>query len=182
MHQPTTNPLALIAVALAEAAGVARDDALAALATFAPVAGRLVTRVVNGVTILDDTYNANPASMDAAIDWLAGVAAARRAVVLGDMLELGPRSRELHEALGRRVAELDPELAVFAGRESRAASEECTRALGDRCRWTKSPEEAARLARAWMRPGDALLVKGSRGMRMERVVDALLGPGEADAG
>jgi len=173
---------ALIAVALAEAAGVARDDALAALATFAPVAGRLVTRAANGVTILDDTYNANPASMNAAIEWLAGIEAERRAVVLGDMLELGSRSRELHQALGRRVAELDPELAVFTGRESRAASEECSTALGDRCRWTKSPEEAARLVRGWMRPGDALLVKGSRGMRMERVVDALLGQGAADAG
>jgi UDP-N-acetylmuramoyl-tripeptide--D-alanyl-D-alanine ligase len=102
--------------------------------------------------------------------------------VLGDMLELGRESRELHEALGRRVAELDPELAVLAGRESRAASEECSRALGDRCRWTKSPEEAARLLRAWVRPGDAVLVKGSRGMRMEQVVDALVGTGGADAG
>lgn len=173
---------ALIAVALAETAGVARDEALARLATFAPVAGRLSVRVANGVTILDDTYNANPTSMNAAIDWLAGLAATRRAVVLGDMLELGPQSRELHEALGRRVAELDPELAVFAGRESRAASEECSTALGDRCRWTKSPEEAARLLRAWVRPGDAVLVKGSRGMRMEQVVDALTGTGGADAG
>lgn len=173
---------ALIAVALAETAGVSRDEALARLATFAPVAGRLSVRIANGVTILDDTYNANPASMNAAIDWLAGLAAQRRAVVLGDMLELGRGSRELHEALGRRVAELDPELAVFTGRESRAASEECSTALGDRCRWTKSPEEAARLVRAWARPGDAVLVKGSRGMRMERVVDALAGTGGADAG
>jgi UDP-N-acetylmuramoyl-tripeptide--D-alanyl-D-alanine ligase len=120
--------------------------------------------------------------MNAALDWLASVPGpGRRAVVLGDMLELGAGSEALHRALGRRVAELDPDLAVFAGRESRAASEECSTRLGNRCRWTKSPEEAARFLRQWIQPGDLVLVKGSRGMHMEVVVEALLGAGGANA-
>lgn len=173
---------ALFAVALGEAHGVPAAEVLEALRTFAPLAGRLVIRQRGGVTVADDSYNANPASMKAALEWLAATPVAGRwALALGDMLELGGDSESLHRALGRLVAELRPDLVIFTGRESRAASEECSAGLGDRCRWTKSPEEAARFLRDWIRSGDWVLVKGSRGMRMERIVTALLGPGDADA-
>ncbi len=174
---------ALFALALTAPCGVTSATALERLRTFASVAGRLVLRERNGITVADDTYNANPASMDAALRWFAthGVSG-RKAVALADMLELGADSRRLHEELGDRVADLAPDLAVFAGNESRAASEVCHTRIGDRCRWTESPEEAAQILRDWAQPGDAVLVKGSRGMRMERVVTALVGEADADAG
>ncbi|GJM44751.1 MAG: UDP-N-acetylmuramoyl-tripeptide--D-alanyl-D-alanine ligase [Gemmatimonadota bacterium] len=174
---------ALFAVALAHSAGVAAGEALDALRSFRPVAGRLVLRHHAGVLVADDTYNANPTSMSAALRWFASHSVhGRRALALGDMLELGPDSRALHEELGREVAALEPDLVVFCGPESRAASEVCSQVVGDRCRWTKSPEEAAPFFCAWLRAGDALLVKGSRGMRMERVVDAVLAREAPDAG
>jgi UDP-N-acetylmuramoyl-tripeptide--D-alanyl-D-alanine ligase len=107
----------------------------------------------------------------------------RKAVVLGDMLELGPRSTQVHTEMGAWAAGLAPDLVVFVGNESRAAFEEGTRRLGDRQRLRHVPdsEKAASLVSEWVRPGDVVLVKGSRGMKMERVVRALVGEGESHA-
>jgi UDP-N-acetylmuramoyl-tripeptide--D-alanyl-D-alanine ligase len=172
---------ALIALVLAEDAGVALDTGLARLATFAPVAGRLVTREHAGVTVLDDSYNANPLSMRAALAVLAERAATRKAVVLGDMLELGPESKKYHVDLGKTVAALAPDLTLFVGEESRAAFEEAAGRSGDTqtTRHADDSDSAARILEAWVRPGDAVLVKGSRGMKMERVVQALVPGGGA---
>jgi UDP-N-acetylmuramyl pentapeptide synthase len=134
-----------------------------------------------GRTILDDCYNANPASMSAALAAvIAGVggnaAAARAFAVLGDMLELGPQAEDLHRALGR---EAGGRLAgvVSLGDFARAVAEGA-RAAGlapDRAQVARTPEEAAAMMTSWTAPGDWILVKASRGMRLERVVDALRG-------
>ncbi len=173
---------ALFAVAMARYHGVPDAVALRRLATFRPVAGRLNLREWNGVTIADDTYNANPTSMRAALQWFfARPQEGRRCLALGDMRELGPDSRRYHEELGEFVAGQAPDFVVFVGEESRAASEVCRVRLGDHCRWTESPEEAAQTLRTRLNPGDSLLVKGSRGVRMENVI-ATLERGDVDAG
>jgi len=174
---------ALVALVLGEENGVPFEEGIERLRVFGGVGGRLVVSVHGGVTVVDDTYNANPASVGAALDWFEGLTAARKAVALGDMLELGDDSARYHRELGARVAELDPDLAVFVGPESRAAFREGSGRTGDpaRYRHVSDSDEAARALAAWVRPGDAVLVKGSRGMRMERVVRALAGEDASDA-
>ncbi len=171
---------ALTALALSKEAGVPLETGIARLATFAAVAGRLVVREHHGVVVLDDTYNANPLSMRAALAVLREREASRKAVVLGDMLELGAESKKYHADLGRWVAEMAPDLAVFVGEESRAAFEEAAGRSGDKQmnRHAVDSDSAARILESWARPGDAILVKGSRGMRMERVVRALFPGGD----
>jgi UDP-N-acetylmuramyl pentapeptide synthase len=131
-----------------------------------------------GRIVLDDCYNANPASMSAAIATVVGGAGgwARAFAVLGDMLEVGVESEEMHRALGReagvRLAGVVA-LGAFAGAVSEGA-----RAAGlaaERAQVAGSPEEAAAVMASWSAPGDWILVKASRGMRLERVVDALRG-------
>jgi UDP-N-acetylmuramoyl-tripeptide--D-alanyl-D-alanine ligase len=179
---PGTHQLrnAMFALAFGEALGVPLAEGIERLETFPGIAGRLAVFERRGATVADDTYNANPASMRVALDWLAGASAkGRKAVVLGDMLELGSASREFHERVGGWVADLAPDLALFVGEESRAAFEEGTRRMGDPSgfRHVSDSLEAARFLSNWIGPGDVVLVKGSRGMRMERVVAALKGEG-----
>ena len=172
---------ALFALALAEAHGVPAAAAAVRLATFTGVPGRLAIREHGGIVVADDSYNSNPSSIEAALEWLADQAAVgRKAAVLGDMLELGEDSEKLHAEVGGRVAGMDVDLALFVGSESRAAFEAGKGRLGDRCRHVPDADEAARFLRNWTRPGDTVLVKGSRGVGMERVVRALVPIAEGD--
>jgi UDP-N-acetylmuramoyl-tripeptide--D-alanyl-D-alanine ligase len=125
----------------------------------------------NGVTVLNDTYNANPDSVRAALATLKDIqSAGRKYVVLGDMLELGPRAAEEHEAIGREVARLGFEhLALFGPLAKNIA---VGSGLAGAKHFDSKPELISSL-RASVRSGDVVLVKGSRGMKMEDVVDQL---------
>ncbi|MFN8176543.1 MAG: UDP-N-acetylmuramoyl-tripeptide--D-alanyl-D-alanine ligase [bacterium] len=174
---------ALFAIAFAQAHGVARGEAARRLATFRGVPGRLALRTVAHVLIADDSYNSNPASARAALQWFEALPReGRKAVALGDMLELGADAPRHHEELGRSVAGARFDLAVFVGESARAAwtAASATLAPGS-CVHRATSEEAAALVAAWVRPGDAVLVKGSRGIRMERVVEALAAREESGA-
>jgi UDP-N-acetylmuramoyl-tripeptide--D-alanyl-D-alanine ligase len=173
---------ALVALALSRDAGVELEEGIERLRAFAGVGGRLAVSVHGAVTVVDDTYNANPASVAAALDWFAEHPAGRKAVALGDMLELGGDSARYHRELGARVAALGIDLAVFVGPESRAAFEEGSERGGAATmRHVADSAAAAQALARWVRPGDAVLVKGSRAMRMERVVEALAKKSDADA-
>lgn len=171
---------AAAAAALARALGFSFEEISAGLATARPFTHR--SRVVpgtGGITILDDCYNASPASMEAALATLASLKAAasgharRAAAVLGDMLELGAFEEEAHRTLGKRARE-SIDVVAFFGPRSLYAFEEFSSSV------SSSPSahftEIDSLL-AWLRPrlapGDVLLVKGSRGMKLERVVDEL---------
>jgi UDP-N-acetylmuramoyl-tripeptide--D-alanyl-D-alanine ligase len=165
---------AAAAAAAAIALGCTDREIAAGLATVRPVGRRLrLERLPSGVALLDDCYNANPASMTAALGTLAGLAApGRRAVaVLGDMLELGAFEAEAHRALGEEAARSVAILAAF-GPRSRATAD-AARAAGLDAFHTEDVEALVRWARATIAPGDVLLVKGSRGMKLERLVEAL---------
>lgn len=173
-HQLTN---ALLALALAVEEGLPLEVGLERLATFTGVAGRLGVKRHAGVSVVDDTYNANPASMAAALQWFGEwPCTGRKAVALGDMLELGKDSAKYHAELGAWVVERNVDLAVFVGAESRAAHEEAVRRTRDKSKFrhAEDSDSAARILEHWVRPGDAVLVKGSRGVRMERVVRALI--------
>ncbi|HEX7078729.1 MAG TPA: UDP-N-acetylmuramoyl-tripeptide--D-alanyl-D-alanine ligase, partial [Candidatus Eisenbacteria bacterium] len=173
---------ALAAIAVGDELGVPRALAAEALAALRPAKHRLELIQARGLTVLDDAYNANPASMAAALALLGSIEArgARRAV-LGDMLELGPASDALHEAVGRAVP---PAAWLYAAGAFAAAIERGARAAGvpkARARRFDSVPAMAAAVVSDAAPGDLVLVKASRGMRLERVVDALV-EGNAGAG
>jgi UDP-N-acetylmuramoyl-tripeptide--D-alanyl-D-alanine ligase len=173
---------ALAAAALAHAAGIAFADICQGLGQFVAYDKRLqIEQVVGGFKVVNDTYNANPSSMLAALETVQGLRGSHRAVaVLGDMLELGAESGGAHLVLGKTVARLgfDYLLAVGSFAEimvegARTAGMNVTRArvLADKdaivaCLQRLADEEA-------IGAGDWLLVKGSRGVRMETVIAAL---------
>ena len=166
---------ALAAAAVGVALDVPLEDIARGLAAARPVGGRGVWRRAGEVTILDDTYNASPASVRAALETLAARRAGRRAVVvLGDMLELGAMSDEAHREVGRLVAALPADELVALGRGAGLAVEAARAAGLANVHLAPSFEDTVAHLLKGLAPGDVVLVKGSRGMRMERVVDALV--------
>jgi UDP-N-acetylmuramoyl-tripeptide--D-alanyl-D-alanine ligase len=170
------NVLAGIAVAMD--AGVPLTDLVERARTLTPASHRgQVLRTPAGVTVLDDSYNANPLAVRRALEVIAAdTHATRRIAVLGEMLELGPESVRLHEECGRAVvtAHVD-RLVTVGGAPARAlglAAVAAGLAPGAVTHVAESPA-AADVTAALVQPGDLVLVKGSRGVRLERVVERL---------
>jgi MurE/MurF fusion protein len=161
---------ACAALAAAIGAGVALDTALDGLGRVRPAAMRSEIVAIDGRHVIVDCYNANPDSMAAALDLLHALSGDHRAVaVLGDMLELGDRSAAEHRAVGERARALGlPVIALGQYKDIVAAAAEAPAGAT-----TDDPADAAARALAMTRAGDWILVKASRGMRLERVVDAL---------
>lgn len=157
----------LAAVAAARAIGVRPTGAVTV--AFSGRRGER-TRLPNGVTVIDDCYNANPMSMRAALDDLAATAGeGRRVAVLGDMLELGPEEAHFHAEIGAHAATLGVELLVAVGPRSRAIAD----AFDGETQVVTDAAQAAVLAPKLVRAGDTVLVKASRGVGLERVTEAL---------
>ncbi len=133
-------------------------------------------RLASGVTVIDDCYNANPMSMRAALDDLAATAGdGRRVAVLGDMLELGPRERAFHAEIGAHAADSAVDLLVAVGPLAAAM----VPAYGGEALALPDAESAARSLPALLEAGDTVLVKGSYGVGLRVVVEALTAPVEA---
>ena len=133
---------------------------------------------LGGRHVLDDCYNANPGSMAAALATrvaLRPAAAARTFAVLGDMLELGEDAEASHRELGRQVAELGYAGLVALGAHAAQIAEGAAGAglAADRVLVTQDPAEAAAVVAEWSGPADWILVKASRALRLERVLEAL---------
>jgi UDP-N-acetylmuramoyl-tripeptide--D-alanyl-D-alanine ligase len=168
---------ALAAAAAGHLAGLSPEDIKAGLESFAPTKGRLkVIATPRGVHIIDDTYNANPASMAAAIDTLKSLRKDRRAfIVVGDMLELGAQSETLHRQLGASAAASGASRLYAFGPHAPAVSDGAAEAgmpVSDI--FLGSKEEICADLLRHLSPGDWVLVKGSRGMAMETVVKGLV--------
>jgi UDP-N-acetylmuramoyl-tripeptide--D-alanyl-D-alanine ligase len=167
----------LAATAVAEEFGIPLPEVASRAARLQPAAHRgEVVRLSSGVTVIDDSYNANPTATRKAIDLLASARAARRIAIVGEMLELGDHSPELHESVGRAAAKaaVDVLFAIGAG-PARAMADAAVAAgmSNDTVRYFASSEEAAPAVVALVRAGDLVLVKGSRGVKTDRVVDRL---------
>lgn len=170
---------ALAAGASALVMGVDSFAVADGLSRFEPSHGRSgIVETTRGFTVIDDTYNANPASMRAALATLREVAGGRRKIaVLGNMLELGEISAEAHRELGRATVAHRCDMLVTVGNLARLAGEEALR-LGRSPRdviMCDTSAEAVDVLERLARPGDVILVKGSRAMRMEEIVSALVG-------
>jgi len=167
---------ALAAAAAAHAAGIGIDDIAAGLCASAPVAGRMQRIERGGLRIINDAYNANPVSMRAALTTLAGARGSGRAIaVLGDMLELGERSADYHRETGACAAEQGIDLLFVLGAFSRDVCEGARSAglpVNRMCAYASLDGLASALADA-VRPGDVLLLKGSRRMQLEKLLDLL---------
>ncbi len=168
---------ALSAIATASLFGIEKEKAIEALRHFRPYSMRMELIFLKGnITLINDAYNANPDSMEMALRTLSEAKGEGRAIaVLGDMLELGEDSIEAHRELGRRAAELSIDLLLAIGEEASVVVGSALRegVSQERARVVGSHSEAASIVRAFAREGDWILVKGSRGMAMERVVEVL---------
>lgn len=161
---------ALAAMAAARQLGIPAEEAARAIGAYKAPAMRQQIRLVGGITLIDDSYNASPDSMRAALDVLAGRdVPGRKIAVLGDMKELGTYAREGHLETGRYARQAGVDLLAAVGELARDLAE----GYGDGAAWFATNEEAAAWLKAQAAPGDAVLVKGSRSMKMEEVAKAL---------
>ena len=169
------NALAAVAVALQpllrEQPGMPLADAAAELATLTPSPQRGQVMELDGVTVINDCYNSNPKALNAMVDALAGMAAKRRMVVAGEMLELGPAGEQLHRDCGRRMAGRGIQRVVGVRGAARFLVEAAQQA-GVEAQYLASPEEAGEWLAKNTRAGDAVLLKASRGVRLERALEA----------
>ena len=175
-HANLANLLAATAVAVEF--GVPLDAIVERAARLLPAEHRgEVVRLARGVTIVDDSYNANPTATLRALDVLAAARRApRRVAVLGEMLELGDRTAEFHEDVGRAAARAGVDLLIAVGGSAAAALAAAAVNAGlppANVRHFATSDDAADAAAVEIRSGDLVLVKGSRGVRTDRIVDRL---------
>jgi UDP-N-acetylmuramoyl-tripeptide--D-alanyl-D-alanine ligase len=173
---------AVAAILAAAEMGVEATAAAAALARFTPLKGRGARFAAGGVEVIDESYNANPASMAAALALLGAAqpaARGRRIAVLGDMLELGPQSAALHRGIAKEIAGANADLVFLCGEQMKSLWDVLPKACQGAYALTSS-ELAEKLAPE-VHAGDVVLVKGSFGSRMSAIIDALRARGPAAA-
>lgn len=167
----------LAATAVAEAFGVGLADVASKAARLRPAPHRgEIVRLAGGVTVVDDSYNANPTATRGALDVLASSQGSRRMAVIGEMLELGERSAALHEEVGRAAANARVDVLIAVGGAPARALADAAVAAGlpaSSVRYFATSDDAADAAVALVRTGDLVLVKGSRGVNTDRVVARL---------
>jgi UDP-N-acetylmuramoyl-tripeptide--D-alanyl-D-alanine ligase len=162
------NALAAVAVGLAR--GMKLADAAAALATLVPADKRGQVLQLGNITIVNDCYNSNPRALSAMVDALAGMKAGRRIVVAGEMLELGPAGEEMHRTAGQQIAERKIDVLLGVRGQAKAMVESASSA-GMQAVFMDTPEEAGEWLARETRDGDAVLLKASRGVKLEKAID-----------
>jgi UDP-N-acetylmuramyl pentapeptide synthase len=162
---------AAAAVAVGQAMEVGLADAVQALSTMTPPAGRM--RIIPGIrntVVIDDTYNASPSAMHMAIDTVRHLPAARHVLVLGDMRELGQYSAKAHQAIGTLAADV-ADILVCVGEQAKLMADAAANQLSpEHIHSVSDSREAGAVVQQLLRAGDLVLVKGSQGVRMERIV------------
>jgi UDP-N-acetylmuramoyl-tripeptide--D-alanyl-D-alanine ligase len=168
---------ALGALAAANEFGVSANDAAQVLPRMKPASMRgEVLRFEDGLTVINDCYNSSPSAMSSMLDMLdATRASGRRILAAGEMLELGPESAELHREVGRDAARRKLDMIVGVQGEAEQMVTAAVRAgfSETQSRFFQNSSEAAEFLASLAGAGDLLLVKGSRGVRMERIVEAI---------
>ena len=163
-----SNALAAAAVGLER--GISLTDAIAALATLQAADKRGQVVQLGNIRVINDCYNSNPKALEAMVDALATMPAKRRIVVAGEMLELGPAGEQMHRAAGEHVAE--KKIDVLLGVRGLARPMvEAAEAKGMRSEFVATPEEAGDWLARESRDGDVILLKASRGVKLEKSLE-----------
>jgi len=163
-----SNALAAVAVALDR--GITLPDAVAALSTLQAADKRGQVVQVGNIHVINDCYNSNPKALDAMVDALASMPAKRRIVVAGEMLELGPAGADMHSAAGKHIARQKIDVLIGV----RGLAEEmvkAAKAAGTRAEFVATPEEAGKWLARESHEGDVVLLKASRGVKLEKALE-----------
>ena len=166
----------LAAFSVGQYFGLNLIEMIEALKGFKPCSSRMtLLRGKNGSVIIDDSYNSAPASLAMALGLVKEIKAQRKIIVLGDMLELGEEEGKSHRKAGRLVADLKPDYFIAIGKrmEEAAQSYQKKTSSEDSIKVFKNSEEAKPLIKNLVRAGDLILIKGSRGMKMDEIVEIL---------
>ncbi|MGE0084617.1 MAG: UDP-N-acetylmuramoyl-tripeptide--D-alanyl-D-alanine ligase [Desulfococcaceae bacterium] len=178
LHTPAAFMVhdALAAAAAAYGAGLSAKEIAPCLSDFRPAERRMnIFQTAGEFCIIDDTYNANPGSVKAALNTLADLKGKNRGIaVLGDMLELGKQSETLHKEIGMFCADAGIDILFLTGKQKEhAAAGAQERGMNRKQIFTGSREEIIKSLKEILQPGDWVLIKGSRGMKMELIPDTL---------
>lgn len=166
---------ALASLAVAKTLGVSVDHAAEKLANYRPLAMRQQIHTVNEITVIDDSYNASPDSMRSSLELLCSFHSGKRVAVLADMLELGEYSQKAHFNVGVYAAKSGVDRLIAIGPESREIINGAKSVNPNLdCSYFEQNGQAIELLQATLTGGDAVLVKGSRGMHTDEIVKALL--------
>jgi UDP-N-acetylmuramoyl-tripeptide--D-alanyl-D-alanine ligase len=163
---------ALAAAAAAMEYGIPPSQAAKALAAIRPAEKRGQIVQIGGATIINDSYNSNPRALDAMVDTLASMKAERRILVAGEMLELGPTAEALHRECGLHAAAKKIDFVIGVRGMAKPLAEAACGA-GAQAQFVETPEQAGEWLAHNLRPGDAVLLKASRGVKLERALMVL---------
>ncbi len=171
----------LAGIAVAHVMGIAPEKLRDAVRTLTPGTMRGERSIRNGITIINDCYNANPEAMFSMLELLRDTPASRRVAVLGEMLELGREAETLHRKTGRFAAEQGIHAVIGIRGAGRWMVDEAIAAglSGGAALFFETPESAGEFLRTFLKPGDAVLFKGSRGVHVERALDRAFAEPEA---
>ncbi len=161
---------ALAAVAVAAQRGVSPVDAVSALASLAPADKRGQVLRIDNITVIDDCYNSNPKALEGMVDALAAMPAKRRIVVAGEMLELGRSAEQMHDQAGWYIAQKKIDLLLGVRGLAQATVNAASQA-GMRSEFVATPEEAGEWLARQTRDGDLVLLKASRGVKLEKALE-----------
>jgi len=178
LHMPGKHNVmnALAAYAVGSRSGVEQFDAVGALERMRPTEKRGNLVEWCGAEIVNDTYNSNPKALEGMVEALKKTEAKRRIVVAGEMLELGPEGARLHEACGEAMEGVDVVVGVRGlARELVAGAQ----SVGVRAEFVETPEQAGEWLQENLREGDVVLLKASRGVKLERALEVLRGRRES---
>ncbi|MGH8014846.1 MAG: UDP-N-acetylmuramoyl-tripeptide--D-alanyl-D-alanine ligase, partial [Candidatus Zixiibacteriota bacterium] len=178
-RHPVYNLLAAYAACKTLGYDYSKIDCSTIRLTAATMRGELIEK--NGMKIINDAYNANPESMNAGLEaFKATPVSGRRILILGDMLELGVRSEKFHRELGNSLVRYEFACAIVVGEWSRAVLESARQAgvSSGKLRSFKNSDEAAFGISEIIKPGDVVYVKGSRGVRLEKIIEKIGSGGE----
>jgi UDP-N-acetylmuramoyl-tripeptide--D-alanyl-D-alanine ligase len=171
---------ALAAIAVGVEAGIPLAECCAVLGQLRPEDKRGQVLTIRDATLINDAYNSNPEALRSMIKTLAGIPAQRRILVAGEMLELGRDAGVLHAECGKAAAEAGINIVIGVRGNARYIAEAASQA-GAEALFLETPEAAGDWLREHLAPGDAVLLKGSRGVRLERALEVLQAP-EKDRG
>lgn len=164
------NALAAIGVGLEH--GMPLAESAQALAKLAPAEKRGQVVRIGNITLINDCYNSNPKALAAMVDALAEMPAKRRVVVAGEMLELGPQGEEMHRESGRHIAKKGIDILLGVRGLAQAMVDSAKR-VGMAAEFVPTPEDAGEWLARELRDGDAVLLKASRGVKLERSLERL---------